>query len=351
MSIKHHSEEQQYLDLLRDILDNGNREETAGGTRTGTPAIRVFDRSMRFDLSDGSVPFLTTKKIPIKSTIAELLWVMNGERKLTDLLKRGCTFWTPWPYKRFLRDMQIHATGDVDISSEDFTTWIMGTDAENIASIKPEMKVIMSVLEKANYRESYDDMGPLYGYQWRNWTTYDFVTKVDKVELFRESAKGIDQLANVLEALRNTPYTRQATVLTSWNVAELDYMELPPCHACHINHFVSNGRLHVKTVQRSADAPVGLPINIAFYAIYTHVMAKLAGLKPGTLTWSGDNCHIYTNQVEGVEEQLQRETLGQFPKLTLPDISELADLKYISVDSFEFSEYKHLPAIKYEVAV
>ena len=344
----HLREEQQYLDILKEILEEGNSEEfSAKDTRTGVPARRVFHREMRFNLRDGHVPFLTTKKVPVKSTIAEFLWVMRGQRKLSDLLKMGCTFWTPWPFKNFELIYKQMAGKDQSTNLAEFEDLIL---QRNLDSLKEKYGDSLTMLLRI--ADSLDDMGPLYGFQWRNWTTYEFLTKIDHSEIFRPHSKGIDQLQAVLTSLRSDPYGRQSTVLTSWNVAELQEMTLPPCHACHINHFVDNGRLNVKMVQRSADMPIGVPVNIAFYSIYVHVMAKLAGLEPGTLIWSGDNCHVYANQFDAVHEQVyNREPLGKFPTLELPDMSELSDLDDLTPDDFNVVGYEHLPAIKIDVAV
>jgi thymidylate synthase len=333
----------QYLDILRDIMEYGNEEESQGDVRTGVWAKRLFHREMIFDLSDGSVPFLHTKKVPFRSTVAEMLWIMNGRNKLSDMLKHKCTFWAKWPHKNFCSYLaQAGVAEDALPSLEDYIAMITQVCVNGESTGNPAMDMFL---------KNSDNMGPLYGYQWRNWNSYTYLTTTPGGEELYSPNEGLDQLATVLDTLRNRPYARQETVMTSWNVDKLHEMVLPPCHACHINHYVADGKLHVKMVQRSCDMPIGVPINIAEYGVYLQIMAKLAGLQPGTLVWSGDNVHIYSNQFEGVKEQLTRTPREEMPKLILPDIKELEDLETLTPDDFSLEGYDPLPAIKYEVAV
>lgn len=333
----------QYLDILKDIMENGNEEEAQGDVRTGVWAKRVFHREMIFDLAGGKVPFLSTKKVPVKGTIAEMLWIMNGRRKMSDLLKHNCKFWVKWPLQDFHN--VLLASGTKEEALPDEKAFI-----DMIKHVCIDGKSTDNVHIDALLRQV-DDMGPLYGFQWRSWNDYTFLTKTLKgEELFQENP-GIDQLQTVVDAIKDKPFGRQASVMTSWNVSYINEMRLPPCHACHINHFVSDGKLSVKMVQRSCDMPVGVPINIAEYAVYLHIMCKITGLQPGTLIWSGDNVHIYNNQFEAVIEQLKRTPSEEMPTLIVPEISSLADLEDLSPDDFKLEGYDPQPAISFNVAV
>ncbi|WP_274650691.1 thymidylate synthase [Paenibacillus humicola] len=261
-----------YLDLLRDVLENG----TDKADRTGTGTRSVFGRQLRFDLAEG-FPLVTTKRVHVKSIIHELLWFLKGDTNVRYLQENGVTIWDEW------------------------------ADANG-------------------------DLGPVYGSQWRAWETPD--------------GRRIDQIAQVVESIRRNPDSRRH-IVSAWNVAEIDRMKLPPCHFV-FQFYVADGKLSCMMTMRSSDTFLGLPFNIAQYALLTHMIAQQCGLEAGELVYSGGDVHIYSNHFEQVKLQLTREPYP-LPKLVIkrkPD--SIFDYRF---DDFEIVGYKHHPTIKAEVAV
>lgn len=298
---------QQYLDLLQDILNNGEEKED----RTGVGTISVFGRQLRFDLTKG-FPAVTTKKLAWKSVVSELLWFIEGsndERRLAEIL-----------YGR--KD------------SERDTIWTGNAQAAYWR-------------EKAKFS---GDLGRVYGVQWRHWNKYneqqDFGPAhrggrrlaVDKTE--------VDQLANLIEGIKTDPNGRRH-ILTAWNVAELDQMALPPCHVL-AQFYVSKGKLSCHMYQRSVDVFLGLPFNIASYALLTHMIAHVCDLQAGELIISTGDTHIYSNHVSQVKQQLNREPM-KLPTLWLnPNIKNIDDFRMENID---LDGYKSHGTIKAEMAV
>jgi thymidylate synthase len=264
--------EDQYLDLLRLIIETG----VDRGDRTGTGTRSIFGHQMRFDLAQG-FPLLTTKKVHLKSVIYELLWFLRGETNVRWLQERGVTIWDEW------------------------------ADADG-------------------------ELGPVYGSQWRSWP----------------DGKGgtIDQLAKLVEAIRSNPSSRRH-MLTAWNPAEVDDMALPPCH-CLSQFYVADGKLSCQLYQRSGDVFLGVPFNIASYALLTLMMAQVTGLKPGEFVHSFGDVHLYANHFEQAELQMTR-IPKPMPRMTLnPDRTSLFDFEY---EDFMLTGYDPHPAIKAPIAV
>ena len=274
----------QYHDLLEDILNNGERKDD----RTGVGTISVFGRQLRFDLSKG-FPAITTKKLAWKSVVSELLWFIEGtgdERRLAEIL---------------------YGSRDTERS----TIWTGNAQAAYW-------------LPKAKYD---GDLGRVYGVQWRDW-------------------RGVDQLTNLIEGIKKDPNGRRH-ILTAWNVDELDQMALPPCHVL-AQFYVSNGKLSCHMYQRSVDVFLGLPFNIASYALLTHMIAQVCDLKVGELIISTGDTHIYSNHIEQVNEQLSREEYP-LPLLFLnPDIKSIDKF---SMDAILLFDYKSHGTIKADMAV
>ena len=263
--------ERQYLNLLRDILDNGARRDD----RTGTGTLGVFGRQMRFDLSKG-FPVLTTKKLHLRSIIVELLWFLRGETNIGYLKDHNVRIWDEW------------------------------ADAEG-------------------------ELGPVYGKQWRSWTAPD--------------GRVIDQIARVVDSLKTNPNSRRH-IVTAWNPADVDDMALPPCH-CLFQFFVADGKLSCQLYQRSADVFLGVPFNIASYALLTLMMAQVTGLEPGEFVHTFGDAHLYSNHLEQAELQLTREPLP-LPTMT---ITARDDLFAYDLSDFTLSDYQPWPHIKADVAV
>jgi thymidylate synthase len=263
---------QQYLDLLRHVLEHGTRK----ADRTGTGTISVFGHQMRFDLGAG-FPLLTTKKVHLKSIIHELLWFLQGDTNIRYLKDNGVSIWDEW------------------------------ADANG-------------------------DLGPIYGYQWRSWPARD--------------GRHIDQIAEVLETLKSNPDSRRI-IVSAWNVGDLPYMRLPPRHA-FFQFYVADGRLSCQLYQRSADIFLGVPFNIASYALLTLMIAQVSGLRPGDFVHTLGDAHIYLNHLEQVNLQLSREP-RPLPSMRLnPAVTDLFDFRY---EDFTLEGYDPHPGIRAPVAV
>lgn len=262
----------QYHDLLEHLLINGVQKHD----RTGTGTISSFGYQMRFNLQDG-FPMVTTKKLHVKSIIHELLWFLKGDTNIAYLKENGVRIWDEW--------------ADKD-----------------------------------------GNLGPVYGQQWRSWTT--------------KNGETIDQIKQLLDAIRKNPDSRRL-IVSAWNVADVENMALPPCH-CLFQFYVANGKLSCQLYQRSADTFLGVPFNIASYALLTLMVAQVCGLEPGEFVHTFGDVHIYNNHMEQVKLQLSR-SFFPLPQMKLnPEIKDLFDFKF---EDFELVDYQFHPAIKGEVSV
>jgi thymidylate synthase len=262
----------QYLDLLRDVLQNGTRKKD----RTGTGTISVFGRQMRFDLARG-FPITTTKRLYLKGVIYELLWFLRGDTNI-----------------RYLKD---HSVG----------IWDAWADSEG-------------------------DLGPIYGAQWRRWEG--------------PGGRRVDQISRVIGTIRKDPDSRRL-VVSAWNVGLLEDMRLPPCH-CLFQFHVDEGRLSCQLYQRSADLFLGVPFNIASYALLTMMVAQVTGLDPGEFIHTFGDTHIYLNHIEQVETQLSREP-RPLPRMVLnPAVKDINGFKY---EDFTLIDYNPHPAIRAPISV
>ena len=262
----------QYLELMHRILDEGVERDD----RTGTGTLGVFGHQMRFDLANG-FPLVTTKKLHVRSIVHELLWFLRGETNVRSLRESGVTIWDEWADER-------------------------------------------------------GELGPVYGHQWRSWSTQD--------------GDAIDQIAEVVRAIRETPTSRRL-VVSAWNVADLPRMALPPCHLLFQFH-VAEGRLSCQLYQRSADVFLGVPFNIASYALLTHLIARATDLAPGDFVHTLGDAHLYLNHLEQAELQLTREPRA-LPALELDaEVTDLFDFRYEHV---RFRDYDPHPPIRAEVSV
>lgn len=263
---------QTYLTLLQTILNQGHQKTD----RTNTGTLSVFGHQMRFDLSQG-FPLLTTKKLHLKSIIVELLWFLKGDTNIRYLNEQGVSIWNEW------------------------------ADANG-------------------------NLGPVYGKQWRSWSTAD--------------GRAIDQIQVLLTQLKTNPDSRRL-IVCSWNVGEINQMALPPCH-CLFQFYVADGRLSCQLYQRSADVFLGVPFNIASYALLTLMIAQVVGLKPGEFIHTLGDAHLYLNHLEQAKTQQSR-TPYALPTMTLnPDVSDLFAFK---LEDFVLSDYQCHPHIKAPIAV
>lgn len=291
------SSEQVYLDALADILDNGEQRPD----RTGVGTISKFGIQMRFDLSKG-FPAVTTKKLAWKSCVSELLWFISGsgdERKLKEIL---------------------HG----DANSNKKTIW---SDNASADYWKPRSRF-------------QGDLGRVYGVQWRTWRAPVFGAS-------RMGVKHIDQLQELINSIKADPYGRRH-ILSAWNPGELDLMALPPCHMMAQFYVSKNGKLSCQMYQRSADMFLGVPFNIASYALLTHMIAKVCDLKVGELVLVLGDAHIYSNHVDQVKEQLKRKP---FPLPTLFLNTEITDITSFTMEDVELEDYQSHETIAAPMAV
>jgi thymidylate synthase len=303
----------QYLDLLRDIKENGVKKSD----RTGTGTISLFGRQMRFDLSEG-FPAVTTKKLYMRSIIHELLWFLAGDSNIKYLVDNDVHIWDEWPYRAYL---QSQGKPVPDSSSKEWLDGIKG--------------FTQKIKEDDAFAQKYGELGPVYGYQWRHWPTPD--------------GKEIDQIQQVVDTIKKNPDSRRI-IVSAWNVADIEEMAkagLPPCHTL-FQFYVSEGKLSCQLYQRSADTFLGVPFNIASYALLTMMIAQVTGLKPGDFVHTFGDAHIYLNHLDQVEEQLSREP-RPLPTMKInPKVKSIFDFTFAD---FELVNYDPHPAIKAPIAV
>ncbi|RIJ62883.1 thymidylate synthase [Rummeliibacillus sp. POC4] len=280
----------QYLDLCRHILENGNDK----GDRTGTGTWSVFGYQMRFNLQDG-FPLMTTKKTAFRLIATELLWFLKGDTNVRTLIEQNNHIWDEWAFEKWVQSEEY--TGP---DMTDFGHRVL--QDENFKEQYDEQMAIFqkNILEDEAFAKKYGDLGPVYGKQWRSWP----------------DAKGgtIDQIQNVIESIKKNPNSRRH-IVTAWNPAEVDDMALPPCHSL-FQFYVANGKLSCQLYQRSADVFLGVPFNIASYALLTHLIAKECDLEVGDFVHTLGDAHIYKNHLSQVKEQLSR-TPRDLPKLVI----------------------------------
>ena len=302
--------EWQYLDLMREIWESGSerRDRTGVGTRS------VFGTMLRFDLADGRMPLLTTKRVYWKTATREMLWFLTGDTNIRELCKQNVQIWTDWPLDKYRRE-----TGD-DISRENFSARIVEDEA---------------------FAERWGELGPVYGKQWVDWPTYQY-----QPDGSYKKGAGINQVTEVVNSLRNDPGSRRH-IIEGWNVAQLDRMALPPCHKTYQFH-VGDGRLNCVLYQRSCDVALGLPFNLWSAALLQRMMAQQTTLEPGELVWMGGDTHLYLNHGELVEEQLKREPAGQ-PRMTIA--RKPGTIFDYTIDDFVVENYSPQSALKAPIAV
>lgn len=299
----------QYLDLMRHIRDTGVRKED----RTGTGTMSVFGYQMRFPLEEG-FPLVTTKKVHLKSIIHELLWFIQGDTNIRYLVQNGVNIWNDWPFQSWLRE-----TGQDQDFSMYTTEW------------REQKKLFVErVKVDEPFAAQYGELGPVYGHQWRNF-------------------EGVDQLTQLVSDIQNNPDSRRL-IVSAWNPKDIPVMAksgLPPCHTL-FQFYVSEGRLSCQLYQRSADVLLGVPFNIASYALLTLMIAQVTGLRPGDFVHTFGDAHLYSNHLEQVEEQLSREP-HSLPVMAInPSVKDLFSFQF---DDFELQGYDPHPPISAPVAV
>ncbi|MGO4344115.1 thymidylate synthase [Paenibacillus sp. MCAF9] len=314
--------EQTYLQLLKYVLEHGTKKED----RTGTGTISTFGYQMRFNLSEG-FPMLTTKRVPFKLIASELIWFIQGDTNIRYLLQHNNNIWNEWAFKRWVESASY--------TGPDMTNFGLRsqTDAEFSKVYVEQMDLFKQhILTDDQFAAEFGELGNVYGKQWREWKT----TQGD----------AIDQLKDVIATIKKNPDSRRL-IVSAWNPEDVPSMALPPCHTM-FQFYVTNGKLSCQLYQRSADIFLGIPFNIASYALLTHMIAHECGLEVGEFIHTLGDAHIYTNHLEQIELQLSRESRP------LPQLKLNADKKSIfdfAVEDLSIADYNPHPTIKAPVAV
>lgn len=337
-----------YQDLLKDILENGTKKSD----RTGTGTISVFGRQVRFNMKDG-FPMLTTKKMFMKGITTELLWFLNGETNIKPLIEQGNMIWVGDAYKKYYHHKDTYGP----LTKKQF---------------------IEEIKNSSSFANKWGELGPIYGKQWVNWGGHDIISG----KIIEGVNKGINQIQNVIDSLNDNPTSRRIMV-NAWNPTDLDKMTLPPCHygfqfnteelspeereVLYKKHCMDNNwaikfegtneihyeraeipkhRLSLMWSQRSCDVPLGIPFNIASYALLLHMVAQQVNMVPHDLIGSLGDCHIYLNQLDGVQEQLSRESM-ELPSLQLKKADDVFSYSY---EDFKILNYESHPKIEFPLS-
>lgn len=312
----------QYLDLAQNILDEGVTKED----RTGVGTKSIFGHQMRFDLSEG-FPLLTTKRVAFGLIKSELLWFLKGDTNIRYLLENNNHIWDEWAFERYV--------ASEDYQGPDMTNFGLRAQEDESFNLiyKEEMKKFTDkILEDDTFAEEYGSLGNVYGAQWRSWPSAEGGT--------------IDQIQNVIESIKNKPDSRRH-IVSAWNPDEIEDMALPPCHTL-FQFYVADGKLSCQLYQRSADVFLGVPFNIASYALLTHLIAHETGLEVGEFIHTLGDAHLYSNHMEQIERQLARET-RELPQLKIN--KEKLSVFDFDVEDIEVVDYKPHKGIRAPIAV
>lgn len=357
--------EVQYLQLLNDIIENGVQKLD----RTGTGTISVFGRQLRHKMKNG-FPLLTTKKMSWKSMITELLWFLEGRTDLRWLLERKCYIWVGDAYKRYEKYANSLEEPDYSVHVED--------PKDGVTRVLTREEFIDAILSDDEFNKRWGDFGPIYGWQWRNWTSVGYVGEI-RVEGY------IDQIRDLIKNLKENPDSRRLMV-SAWNVGNLDDMLLPPCHygfqvytrklsqserfqifsektGSHMHHDhiememdemgIPKRAISLMFNARSQDVPLGTPFNISSYALLLEIIGRMVNMVPDELIGNLGDCHIYLNQVDGVMEQLKRIPY-RFPKIEIDESVDFSSLNSflnsVDKDKFKLIEYKHYDKIDFPLS-
>lgn len=294
--------EYQYLDLIQSVLERGDERVD----RTGVGTRSLFGSMLRFDLSQGTVPILTTKRVYWKTAVKEMLWFLTGGTNIQPLLRENVRIWTDWPLAAYRKE-----TGE-QLSQQDFEQRVIDDD---------------------DFAAKWGELGPVYGKQWRRWLGAD--------------GREHDQIGDLITTLRENPSSRRM-IFHGWNVAELEGMALPPCHMVYQYHVTSEGKLNCLLLQRSVDLFLGAPFNFVGAVALQLMLAQQADLTPGEFVWVGGDTHLYLNHFDQAKKLLKREP-RPFPQMNL--LRKAASIDDYRIEDFEVLGYAPHDAIKAEVAV
>ena len=312
----------QYLDLGQKILNEGHIKNDR--TNTGTKSI--FGYQMRFDLAAG-FPLLTTKRVPFGLIKSELLWFLKGDTNIRFLLAHNNHIWDEWAFKNYVESPDYQGP-----DMTDFGRRCLVDEAFNQVYQAQLADFCQRILTDDAFAQKFGDLGKVYGYQWRHWQT--------------SRGEVIDQISDVIEQIKNTPDSRRL-IVSAWNPEDIPSMALPPCHTL-FQFYVNDGKLSCQLYQRSADIFLGVPFNIASYALLTHMIARETGLEVGEFVHTLGDAHIYLNHLDQVNEQLERSPYDA-PKLWLnPEKKNIMDFE---MKDIKVKNYRSHSAIKAPVAV
>ena len=307
-------EEKQYLNLLKELLENNDEKSD----RTGVGTISKFGHQMRFDLSKG-FPLLTTKKVFFKTILIELLWFLSGDTNIKYLVDRNVKIWNEWPFTNYLKQNNLE---------EEYKKYSKEWE-EKLDWFVNEIK---NRDENDEFVKKWGELGPVYGKQWRDFN-------------------GVDQISKIINQIKENPNSRRL-IVSAWNPNQIDEMAkagLPPCHTL-FQFYVKNGKLSLQLYQRSADLFLGVPFNIASYSLLAHIIAKLCNLEVGEFIHTFGDVHIYLNHKNQVKEQLLRE-IYEFPQLEINPNKKFDKVEDFKVEDFKVINYECHPYIWAPIAV
>lgn len=312
---------QQYLDVLQKVMDEGVDKKD----RTGTGTKSIFGHQMRFDLSEG-FPLVTTKKTAFRLIVSELLWFLKGDTNVQTLIREKNPIWDEWAFEKWVKSEEYQGP-----DMTDFGRRALVDDAFRKQYVEEMQRFKEKVVEDDTFAATYGELGPVYGKQWRSWVG--------------PNGQVIDQIEQVIHQLKTNPDSRRM-IVTAWNPAEVEDMALPPCHMM-FQFYVAEGKLSCQLYQRSADLFLGVPFNIASYALLIHLIAREVGLDVGEFVHTLGDTHIYSNHFEQVNEQLSREPKA-LPQI---EIKETKSIFGLTTADISLVNYESHPAIKAPVAV
>lgn len=312
----------EYLHMCQHVLDKGTKKED----RTGTGTYSTFGYQMRFDLSQG-FPLLTTKRIPFRLIVSELLWFIKGDTNIRYLLQHNNNIWNEWAFRKWVESSEY--------SGPDMTNFGLRSQQDEAFRLQYEEQMELfkaKILTDDEFSQKYGHLGDVYGKQWRAWKT--------------STNETIDQLKDVIEMIKTNPDSRRL-IVSAWSPEDVPTMALPPCHTL-FQFYVADGKLSCQLYQRSGDIFLGIPFNIASYALLTHLVAHECKLEVGEFIHTIGDAHIYTNHLEQIQTQLQREP-RDLPQLKLnANVESVFDF---DVEDIEIIDYNPHPTIKAPVAV